>query len=80
MSLGLVAYASTKVFIPYFYAIERPRVPFAASLLAVTANLLTLSLLFEPMGFEAAGLGMALGIFANGGLLLAVYRGPCSCY
>lgn len=76
MSLGLVAYASTKVFIPYFYAIERPRVPFAASLLAVTANLLTLSLLFEPMGFEAAGLGMALGNLANGGLLLAVYRGP----
>ena len=76
MALGLVAYASTKVFVPYFYAIKRPRVPFAASLLAVAANLLTLGLLFDSIGFEAAGLGMALGNLANGGLLLAVYRGP----
>ncbi len=76
MAIGLVAYASTKVFVPYFYAIKRPRVPLAASLLAVGANLLTLGLLFESMGFEAAGLGMALGNLANGGLLLAVYRGP----
>lgn len=76
MALGLVAYASTKVFVPYFYAVKRPRVPLAASLLAVSANLLTLGLLFETMGFEAAGLGMALGNLANGGLLLAMYRGP----
>ncbi len=76
MALGLVAYASTKVFVPYFYAIKRPRVPFAASLLAVAANLVTLGLLFDSIGFEAAGLGMALGNLANGGLLLAVYRGP----
>jgi len=76
MAIGLVAYASTKVFVPYFYAIQRPRVPFGASLLAVTANILTLVLLWNSMGFEAAGLGMALGNLANGGLLLAVYRGP----
>lgn len=76
MSIGLVAYASTKVFVPYFYAIRRPRIPLAASLLAVGANLLTLGLLFDSMGFEAAGLGMALGNLANGGLLLSMYRGP----
>ncbi len=76
MSLGLVAYASTKVFVPYFYAIRRPRIPLAASLLAVGANLLTLGLLFGSMGFEAAGLGMALGNLANGGVLLFMYRGP----
>ena len=76
MSIGLVAYASTKVLVPYFYAVSRPRVPLTASLLAVGANLLTLGLLFESMGFEAAGLGMALGNLANGGLLLAMYRGP----
>ena len=76
MSIGLVAYASTKVFIPYFYAVKRPRVPLFASLLAVGANLLTLSLLFESMGFVAAGLGMALGNLANGGMLLFMYRGP----
>jgi len=76
MSIGLVAYASTKVFVPYYYAIRRPRVPLAASLLAVGANLLTLGLLFESMGFVAAGLGMALGNLTNGGLLLLMYRGP----
>jgi putative peptidoglycan lipid II flippase len=76
MSIGLVAYASTKVFVPYFYAVRRPRIPLAASLLAVGANLLTLGLLFESMGFGAAGLGMALGNLANGGVLLVMYRGP----
>ncbi len=76
MSTGLVAYAATKVFVPYFYAIKRPRVPLTASLVAVGANLLTLGLLFGSMGFEAASLGMALGNLANGGLLLFMYRGP----
>jgi putative peptidoglycan lipid II flippase len=76
MSIGLVAYASTKVFVPYFYAVRRPRIPLAASLMAVGANLLTLGLLFDSMGFEAAGLGMALGNLANGGILLHMYRGP----
>ena len=76
MSIGLVAYAATKVFVPYFYAIQRPRVPLTASLVAVGANLLTLGMLFESMGFEAASLGMALGNLANGGLLLFMYRGP----
>ena len=76
MSVGLVAYASTKVFVPFFYAMKRPRVPLAASLLAVGANLATLALLFESLGYEAAGIGMALGNLANGGLLLAIYRGP----
>jgi len=76
MSLGLVSYAATKVFVPYFYAVRRPRVPLAASLLAVTANLLTLTFLFKSIGFEAAALGMALGNLANGGLLLSMYRGP----
>ena len=76
MSIGLVAYASTKVFVPYFYAMRQPRVPVAASLLAVAANLATLSLFFGTMGFKAAGLGMALGNLANGGFLLFMYRGP----
>jgi putative peptidoglycan lipid II flippase len=76
MSLGLVAYASTKVFVPYFYALKRPRVPLIASLMAVAANLLTLLLLFDSMGFLAAGLGMALGNLTNGAFLLGLYRGP----
>lgn len=76
MSVGLVAYASTKVFVPYFYALGRPRVPLAASLLAVGANLLTLRLAFGSIGYVAAALGMALGNLSNGGLLLLMYRGP----
>ncbi len=76
MAIGLVAYASTKVFVPYFYAMGRPRIPLAASLLAVTANLVTLWLLFGTVGFLAGGLGMAMGNLANGGFLLLMYRGP----
>ena len=80
MAVGLVAYASTKVLVPYFYAIRRPRVPLVASLLAVAANLLTLGLLFDSMGFQAAGLGMALGNLSNGAVLLGAYRGPQSLF
>ena len=76
MSIGLVAYASTKVFVPYFYAMGRPRVPLVASLLAVSANLVTLRLMFDSIGFLAGGLGMALGNLSNGGFLLLMYRGP----
>ncbi len=76
MAVGLVAYASTKVFVPYFYAMGRPRIPLVASLLAVTANLVTLRLLFGTVGFLAGGLGMAMGNLANGGFLLLMYRGP----
>ena len=76
MSVGLVAYASTKVFVPYFYAVARPRIPLAASLLAVSVNVATLVTLFPRVGFVAAGLAMALGNLANGGLLLVKYRGP----
>jgi len=43
---------------------------------AVASVLLTLGLLFDRMGYQAAGLGMALGNLANGGLLLFMYRGP----
>ena len=45
MSMGLVAYASTKVFVSYFYAMRKPRVPLAASLLAVGASLVVFLLL-----------------------------------
>lgn len=76
MAVGLVSYASTKVFVPFFYATRRPAVPLAASLLAVTVNLLSLSLLFGKVGYVAAALGMAGGNLANGGLLLLAYRGP----
>lgn len=76
MSVGLVAYASTKVFVPYFYAQGRPRIPLAASLLAVGANLLTLRLAFGSIGYVAAALGMALGNLSNGGFLLFMYKGP----
>jgi putative peptidoglycan lipid II flippase len=76
MSLGLVAYALTKVFVPYFYALKRPRVPLIASLMAVAANVVTLLLLFDTMGFLAAALGMALGNLTNGAFLLGLYRGP----
>ncbi|MEO5761971.1 MAG: murein biosynthesis integral membrane protein MurJ [Vicinamibacteria bacterium] len=80
MAIGLVAYASTKVFVPYFYAVKRPRVPVVASMLAVGVNLATLFALFGTMGFKAAGLGMALGNLTNGGFLLSRYAGPESLF
>jgi putative peptidoglycan lipid II flippase len=68
-SLGLVAYTGVKVLAPAFYALGRPRVPLAASALAVATNLGVILALHESLGFRAVALGTSLGSLANAVLL-----------
>jgi len=69
-ALGLAAYASVKVAAPAFYALERPRVPLAASVSAVAVNVVVAVTLFPVLGFPGLALGTALGAFVNIGVLL----------
>lgn len=73
-SLGLVAYTGVKVLAPAFYALGRPRVPLAASGLAVATNLLVILSSYDRLGFRAVALGTALGSIANATLLLGLFE------
>jgi len=73
-SFGLLGYTGVKVLAPAFYALGRPRVPLAASALAVGTNLVVVLLGFRHLGFRAVALGTALGSLANAALLVGVFE------
>jgi putative peptidoglycan lipid II flippase len=73
MSFGLVAYASTKVLVPFFYAAGRPRVAVLGTLAAVVTNAGFILLAGDAVGYLAAALAMALGNLVNGGMLAVAY-------
>ncbi len=73
-SFGLVGYTGVKVLAPAFYALGTPRVPLAASALAVATNLTVILLAHSVLGYRAIALGTALGSILNAGLLVAVFE------
>ncbi len=73
-SIGLLGYTGVKVLAPAFYALGSPRVPLAASALAVVTNLAVILLAHEPLGFRAIALGTALGSLLNAACLLSVFE------
>lgn len=72
-ALGLFAYSGIKVMAPAFYALERPRVPLAGSLAAVTANLAFNLILFERLGYLGLALGTSLGAWINFSILAVAF-------
>jgi putative peptidoglycan lipid II flippase len=73
-SIGLIGYTGVKVLAPAFYALGTPRVPLAASALAVATNLAVIFLGHGALGFRAIALGTALGSLLNAGWLLVVFQ------
>jgi putative peptidoglycan lipid II flippase len=73
-SFGLVGYTGVKVLAPAFYALGRPRVPLAASLLAVATNLAVILAGHGALGYRAIALGTALGSLFNATLLVALFQ------
>ena len=73
-SFGLVGYTGVKVLAPAFYALGTPRVPLAASALAVATNLAVIFLGHGALGYRAIALGTALGSILNACLLAAVFE------
>jgi len=68
-SFGLVGYTGVKVLAPAFYALDAPRVPLLASVLAVVTNVVVVLLGYGQIGFRAVALGTALGSLLNAGML-----------
>jgi putative peptidoglycan lipid II flippase len=73
-AIGLVGYTGVKVLAPAFYALGTPRVPLAASVVAVATNLVVILLGHGGLGYRAIALGTALGSLLNAGLLVAVFE------
>jgi putative peptidoglycan lipid II flippase len=73
-SIGLVGYTGVKVLAPAFYALGTPRVPLAASALAVATNLVVILLGHGALGFRAIALGTALGSLLNAACLVLVFQ------
>jgi len=63
--VGLVPYSLVKILAPAFYAIDRPRVPLIASLLAVAVNITFNALTHRSLGAPGLALGTALAAFVN---------------
>jgi putative peptidoglycan lipid II flippase len=73
-SFGLIGYTGVKVLAPAFYALNTPRVPLLASVLAVGTNLTVVLLGYGRLGFRAVAIGTALGSLLNAGMLGAAFE------
>jgi putative peptidoglycan lipid II flippase len=73
-AVGLVSYAAIKVVAPAFYALGRTRVPLAASLSAVVANLLWNVATFRTLGHVGLALGTSIAATVNVAVLLVAFQ------
>jgi putative peptidoglycan lipid II flippase len=64
-ALGLFAYASVKVMVPVFYALDNTRYPVIGSFLAVGANILIILLTIVPLQHKAMALSISGAMTAN---------------
>ena len=72
-AIGLYAYASVKVLAPAYYALQAPRVPLYASLLAVACNIAANLALYRRLEAPGLALGTSIGALANFALLYVVF-------
>jgi putative peptidoglycan lipid II flippase len=73
-TVGLVSYSAIKVVASAFYALGRTRVPLAASLSAVAANLLWNILTFHRLGHVGLALGTSIAATVNLAVLLVALQ------
>ncbi len=64
-AIGLLPYSLVKILAPAFYAIDRPKVPLAASVTAVAINIAFNAATYRVLGAFGIALGTSLGAFAN---------------
>lgn len=64
-AIGLFAYASVKVMVPVFYALDDTRYPVVGSFLAVAANIAIILLTITPLQHRAMALSISGAMTAN---------------
>jgi putative peptidoglycan lipid II flippase len=73
-ALGLFAYSAVKVIAPAFYSVGRARVPLAASVSAVLANLLFNVTLYPVLGYRGLALGTSIAASINFLVLAGMFQ------
>ena len=71
--LGVVPYSMVKNLAPAFYAINRPRIPMVASMVAVAANLVFNALTYRRLGAPGLALGTTISATVNYLVLRVAY-------
>lgn len=71
---GLLCYSAVKVVAPVFYVLKLARVPVAASVLAVAANVIFNVALHGAYGYRILALGTSIAAIANVLVLLVVFQ------
>jgi putative peptidoglycan lipid II flippase len=64
-AIGLFAYASLKITVPIFYALDKPRYPVIGSFLTIALNLVIILLTVERFEHRAIALSTSLCVAAN---------------
>ena len=64
-SAGLFAYASLKIIVPVFYALNKPRFPVIGSFITVCFNFIFVILTLKTLEHRAIALSMSISVIAN---------------
>ena len=73
-AIGLVAFASAKIFAPAFFSMKDVRTPVYISVVAVVVNLVGCILLKDPLANGGIALAASISAFVNALLLLIIFH------
>jgi putative peptidoglycan lipid II flippase len=73
-AVGLVGYSIVRIVSPAFYALRRSRIPVAASIVSVVANVALAFTLVRVMSFEGLALATSLAAIVNASIQLVLLR------
>jgi putative peptidoglycan lipid II flippase len=72
--IGLPFATLSKILTPYFFAIEKPKIPLKVSFYTVTINIILIVTLFQYLGYIAIPIGFSLSTFLNLILILIEHK------
>jgi putative peptidoglycan lipid II flippase len=72
--IGLPFAVLSKILTPYFFAIEKPKIPLKVSFITVTFNITLLLFLFQYLGYIAIPIGFSISTFLNFILIMLEHR------
>jgi putative peptidoglycan lipid II flippase len=73
-ALGLVGYSLVRIVTPTFYALQRSRIPVAASVASIAINIALNLALVRVLGYRGLALGTSLTALLNGALQIWLLR------
>ena len=72
--IGLPFATLAKILTPYFFALQKPKIPLKVSIFTVAINLTLIILLFQYLGYIGIPIGFSISVFFNFILILAEHR------